>query len=391
VLATTATQPGGFVGDAARLNVALTRARRHLFVVGAGGALSASSDLFRRLIAACRGGGAGGGACGAYLPGAAVLGLPPLRRAAPVGGGDWGQQAAQPLDRPFQQPLEEQQQQQQQQQEVQLADSGGEDAGSDDFELLAALESAALQRAAPAAGVACTATEVEAECRGSPDSGGLGDAVAAAAAAATAAAAAVAAPGEDAPGADAASPPGESEGRSPLTGGGRASEAAPAPPSCGWEGAAADAGGSGADGDSEAEGCEPAGAAAAGAAASRGDAPAGLPRRARCPMGRWPGRCARLHCLPERCARLRCPPERCARLRCCQDGALSCAAASGASPAQGWPRSVEPTSTLHGAQPTSGRARPLPARNFLMAVYYSSIRPTSEAPNGAPRTLQLYR
>jgi hypothetical protein len=40
--------------DAARLNVALSRAKRHLVVLGAGAALSRLSPVFRDLVDACQ-------------------------------------------------------------------------------------------------------------------------------------------------------------------------------------------------------------------------------------------------------------------------------------------------------------------------------------------------
>ncbi len=54
ILATTATSPGDFCRDVHRLNVALTRAKRHLVVVGAATALSRGSPAFRDLVTACQ-------------------------------------------------------------------------------------------------------------------------------------------------------------------------------------------------------------------------------------------------------------------------------------------------------------------------------------------------
>ena len=57
VITTAATRPSAFTRDAHRVNVAITRARRHLVVVGHGGALVAA--------ASAAGGGAGGAGGGA--------------------------------------------------------------------------------------------------------------------------------------------------------------------------------------------------------------------------------------------------------------------------------------------------------------------------------------
>ncbi|KAK2076177.1 hypothetical protein QBZ16_001109 [Prototheca wickerhamii] len=54
VLSTSATQPSAFVGDAQRLNVALTRARRHLILVGSAAGLGRAAPAFQRLLASCR-------------------------------------------------------------------------------------------------------------------------------------------------------------------------------------------------------------------------------------------------------------------------------------------------------------------------------------------------
>ena len=54
MLSTCATQPSAFVGDAQRLNVALTRARRHLILVGSAVGLGRAAPAFQRLLASCR-------------------------------------------------------------------------------------------------------------------------------------------------------------------------------------------------------------------------------------------------------------------------------------------------------------------------------------------------
>eukprot|EP00798_Chlamydomonas_sp_ICE-L_P006724 gene6724-3395_t len=50
ILSTTITVPGDFVADEKRLNVALTRARRHLFVLGSAHALERTSNVFDSII-----------------------------------------------------------------------------------------------------------------------------------------------------------------------------------------------------------------------------------------------------------------------------------------------------------------------------------------------------
>lgn len=72
LLATSAVRPSAFVGDPQRLCVALTRARRHLVVLGAAGALSHASPAFARLLAACQA-RSHGFALGRSLPGVQAL------------------------------------------------------------------------------------------------------------------------------------------------------------------------------------------------------------------------------------------------------------------------------------------------------------------------------
>eukprot|EP00878_Enallax_costatus_P024897 GHUV01026593.1.p1 GENE.GHUV01026593.1~~GHUV01026593.1.p1 ORF type:complete len:177 (+),score=59.56 GHUV01026593.1:39-533(+) len=73
ILATTTTNPRSeFCSDAARLNVALTRAKRHLIVVGVADVLSQTPGaVLRDLVWRCRG-------SGAYYPGSSIMGLPGL-------------------------------------------------------------------------------------------------------------------------------------------------------------------------------------------------------------------------------------------------------------------------------------------------------------------------
>lgn len=57
MLSTTATRPGSsaaFVSDAQRLNVALTRARSHLVVVGAAAVMQRAAPAFARALQWCR-------------------------------------------------------------------------------------------------------------------------------------------------------------------------------------------------------------------------------------------------------------------------------------------------------------------------------------------------
>jgi AAA domain len=50
---TTVTRPAAFPFDAHRLNVALTRARNHLIVVGCASALQASSPVLKQVLVKC--------------------------------------------------------------------------------------------------------------------------------------------------------------------------------------------------------------------------------------------------------------------------------------------------------------------------------------------------
>ena len=56
ILTTTVTRAGSatFAADCQRLNVALTRARRHLIVVGCAPALQAAAPAFAEILSACR-------------------------------------------------------------------------------------------------------------------------------------------------------------------------------------------------------------------------------------------------------------------------------------------------------------------------------------------------
>ena len=62
VLSTAVTRPGAFAADACRLNVALTRARCNLLVVGCAPALQQSAPAFAAILRKCR------GTPGAYSP-----------------------------------------------------------------------------------------------------------------------------------------------------------------------------------------------------------------------------------------------------------------------------------------------------------------------------------
>lgn len=65
LLATTITHAGTFATDAQRVNVALTRARHHLIVLGSSGVLRSCSAAFKLLLSSCQ-----------MLPGGACLVLP---------------------------------------------------------------------------------------------------------------------------------------------------------------------------------------------------------------------------------------------------------------------------------------------------------------------------
>ena len=54
LLATTVTHAGNFATDAQRVNVALTRAKHHLLVLGCSHVLRASSPAFKLLLASCQ-------------------------------------------------------------------------------------------------------------------------------------------------------------------------------------------------------------------------------------------------------------------------------------------------------------------------------------------------
>jgi superfamily I DNA and/or RNA helicase len=54
LLCTTISSPWDFVGDPHRLNVALTRARHHLLVLGCSRALERSSPVYQRIVGACQ-------------------------------------------------------------------------------------------------------------------------------------------------------------------------------------------------------------------------------------------------------------------------------------------------------------------------------------------------
>ena len=56
ILSTTVTSGGGggFAADAQRLNVALTRAKRHLLLVGSADAMGRASHVFADILQHCR-------------------------------------------------------------------------------------------------------------------------------------------------------------------------------------------------------------------------------------------------------------------------------------------------------------------------------------------------
>ncbi|GFH33034.1 uncharacterized protein HaLaN_32345, partial [Haematococcus lacustris] len=56
LLATTLTRPSPFAADPLRLNVALTRARRHLLVLGSCNALLNTAPTFAAIIQRCKAG-----------------------------------------------------------------------------------------------------------------------------------------------------------------------------------------------------------------------------------------------------------------------------------------------------------------------------------------------
>lgn len=74
ILATTITHNGAFASDVQRVNVALTRARHHLLVLGCSSVLRSCSAAFRLLLASC--------------PSMPAAGSLPIRSASPTAGHD---------------------------------------------------------------------------------------------------------------------------------------------------------------------------------------------------------------------------------------------------------------------------------------------------------------
>ena len=85
ILSTAVTKPGPFASDACRLNVALTRARHNLLIVGHASALQSSAPAFAALLRRCRS-TAGGYAPNGQLPLPALAQRQELRQQAPAAG-----------------------------------------------------------------------------------------------------------------------------------------------------------------------------------------------------------------------------------------------------------------------------------------------------------------
>lgn len=127
ILSTTVTRPGSFAADSCRLNVALTRARHNLVVVGCAPALQQSAPALAALLRKCR------AAPGGYSPGGRLPDQLPVEAAAVPAAGSARPTGPQGLAGPRQGPA------------AQAAVEEGDEC-EDDWE---ALEAAALADAEP--------------------------------------------------------------------------------------------------------------------------------------------------------------------------------------------------------------------------------------------------